>query len=73
MERKSVPIYARYVDPRELNTTPEMAFIRAREIDRRQLVRRQSLYKIIAAWMVTLPCAASLAALTFMVLSRFAG
>lgn len=73
MERKSVPIYARYVDPRELNTTPEMAFIRAREIDRRQLVRRRSVYGIVGAWMITLPCAASLAALTFVTLSYFTG
>ena len=72
MERKSVPIYARFVDPRALNTTPEMAFANAREADHRRLIRRQSVYRIMGAWMVTLPCSALLAALVFFVVSQFA-
>jgi len=73
MERRSVPIYARYVDPEALNQTPEMAFANAREVDRRRLIRRRNVFKIIGAWTVTLPCAASLSALFFFILSRFAG
>lgn len=73
MERKSVPTYARFVDPKALNTTPEMAFANAREIDGRQLIRRKSVYRIVGAWTVTLPCSAGFAAAVFFVLSRFAG
>ncbi|KFL28956.1 inorganic phosphate transporter [Devosia riboflavina] len=72
MERKAVPIYARFVDPRALNATPEMAFANAREADHRRLIRRQSVYRIMGAWMVTLPCSALLAALVFFVVSQFA-
>lgn len=72
MMRKSVPIYARFVDPRELNATPEMAFANAREADHRRLIRRRSVYGIMGAWMVTLPCSAILAALVFFIVSRFA-
>lgn len=72
MERKSVPIYARFVDPRALNATPEMAFANAREADHRRLIRRQSVYRIMGAWMVTLPCSGLLAALIFFVVSKFA-
>lgn len=71
MERKSVPIYARYVDPRALNATPEMAFANAREADHRRLIRRRSVYGIMGAWMVTLPCSAFLAAVIFFVVSSF--
>lgn len=72
MERKSVPIYARFVDPRALNATPEMAFANARDADHRRLIRRQSVYRIMGAWMVTLPCSAALAAFVFLAVSHFA-
>lgn len=72
MARKSVPIYARYVDPRALNATPEMAFAKARDADHRRLIRRRSVYGIMGAWVVTLPCSASLAALIFFIVSSFA-
>ncbi|MBO9587567.1 inorganic phosphate transporter [Devosia sp.] len=72
MERKSVPIYARFVDPRALNATPEMAFANAREADHRRLIRRQSVYGIMGAWVVTLPSSALLGALVFFLVSRFA-
>lgn len=71
MARKSVPTYARYVDPRALNATPEMAFSNAREADHRRLIRRKSVYGILGAWIVTLPCSALLAALIFFVVSHF--
>lgn len=73
MQRKSVPIYARFVDPKALNATPEMAFANAREADRRRLIRRRSVYGITGAWMVTLPCSAALAGLVFVIISRLAG
>lgn len=73
MERKAVPAYARYVDPNALNQTPEMAFANDRDIDRRQLVRRKNVFKIVGAWTVTVPCAALLSGLLFLLLNSFAG
>lgn len=73
LELKSVPIYARHADPKALNETPEMAFARSRESDRRRLVRRKSFYRILGAWTITLPCAAGLAAVIYLALNGLTG
>lgn len=71
MEVVSVPRHARHIDPAALNATPEEALSRARKRDGRQLVRRQQVLGIAAAWVVTVPASGVLSALVYMVISLF--
>jgi len=64
----AVPVNARFVDPTQLNATPEDALANARQVEGRLLVRRQHVYSIFAAWIVTVPASALLSAVLFFVL-----
>ncbi len=65
MEGTAVPVNARFVDASQLNATPEEALANARQVETRLLVRRQHVYSIAAAWVITVPASALLAALLF--------
>ncbi len=65
LEFTAVPIHAKHIDPAALNATPEAALAKERKGARRMLVRRQHVTGIAAAWVVTVPAAALLAALLF--------
>jgi len=54
-----------FLEPARLNKTPEAALQNHRKRERRRLVRRQHAYGIAAAWIVTVPAAAGLAALLY--------
>lgn len=71
MEFSSVPVNARFVDAGQLNATPEEALSRARKTERRLLVRRQQVFGIAAAWVVTVPASAALSALLYFALDLF--
>ncbi|UYO00740.1 MAG: inorganic phosphate transporter [Devosia sp.] len=73
MEGSAVPVNARFVDPGQLNATPEDALSSARKVERRLLVRRHHVYSIAAAWVVTVPASAALAGVLFLVLRLFIG
>jgi len=73
MEGNAVPINARFVDASQLNATPEEALANARKAESRLLVRRQHVYSIAAAWVVTVPAAAVLSALLYFGLSHIIG
>ncbi len=64
----AVPVHARFVDPEMLNRTPEEAISSERKLARRRLVRRQHVLGIAAAWVVTVPLSALLAAALYFVL-----
>jgi PiT family inorganic phosphate transporter len=64
----AVPIHAKHVDPATLNATPEDALSKERKTERRKLVRRQHVTSIAAAWIVTVPASAVLAAILFWLL-----
>jgi PiT family inorganic phosphate transporter len=64
----AVPVHARFVDPEMLNRTPEEAISSERKLARRRLVRRQHVLGIAAAWVVTVPLSALLAAVLYFVL-----
>lgn len=64
----AVPIHAKHVDPAALNATPEDALSRERKSERRKLVRRQHVTGIAAAWIITVPASAVLAAVLFWIL-----
>ncbi|QYO75366.1 inorganic phosphate transporter [Devosia salina] len=65
MEGTAVPVNARFVDASQLNATPEEALANARQVETRLLVRRQHVYSIAAAWVITVPASAALSALLF--------
>jgi inorganic phosphate transporter, PiT family len=71
MTGAAVPIRASLVDAAMLNDRPEQALARERRNERRYLVRRLKLAQIGAAWLVTLPASALLAALFYRVLLAF--
>lgn len=73
MEGNAVPVNARFVDPHQLNDTPQEALANARLAESRLLVRRQHVFGIAAAWVVTVPAAALLAALLYFGLHVFIG
>jgi PiT family inorganic phosphate transporter len=50
------------LEPSQLNATPQEALRNYAKRERRRLVRRQHVYGIAAAWIVTVPAAAALAA-----------
>jgi PiT family inorganic phosphate transporter len=65
----AVPIHAKHVDPAALNATPEAALSLERKSERRKLVRRQHVTSIAAAWVITVPASAVLAAVLFWILN----
>ena len=69
MQGAAVPLRAQLVDPSTLNATPRQAIARERRSDRRFLVRRLQALRIGAAWIVTLPAAALLAAVLYRLLN----
>jgi PiT family inorganic phosphate transporter len=73
MEGTAVPVNARFVDPSQLNATPEEALANARQSETRLLVRRQHVYGIAAAWVVTVPASAILSGSLFLGLSLLIG
>nr|WP_295886101.1 inorganic phosphate transporter [uncultured Devosia sp.] len=73
MTGAAVPMRASLVDAATLNDRPEDALARERRNERRYLVRRLKLAQIGAAWLVTLPASALLAALLYRVLLAFTG
>jgi PiT family inorganic phosphate transporter len=70
MKGAAVPVATEFVDASMLNDTPEQAIERERRYNRRYLVRRFKVARIFAAWIVTLPAAAGLAAVTYWLLDR---
>ncbi|WP_338719894.1 inorganic phosphate transporter [Devosia sp. XK-2] len=66
MEGSAVPINARFIDPSQLNATPEEALANARRAETRMLVRRQHVYSIAAAWVITVPAAALVSAILYL-------
>ena len=65
LDFSAVPIHAKHVDPSALNATPAEALANERKSERRMLVRRQHVTSIVAAWIITVPASAVLAALLF--------
>ena len=62
----AVPVNARFVDASQLNKTPEEALLNARQVESRLLVRRQHVYSIFAAWIVTVPASALLSGILYL-------
>ena len=73
LDFSAVPIHAKHVDPAALNATPEDALSKERKSERRKLVRRQHVTSIAAAWIVTVPASAVLAAGLFWALDLLIG
>lgn len=73
MNGAAVPIRAGMVDASTLNDRPEQALARERRNERRYLVRRLKVAQIGAAWLITLPASAILAALVYRVMLAFTG
>ena len=73
MKGNAVPVHARFVDPAMLNATPKEALSKDRQQTRRRLVRRQHVLSIAAAWVITVPASAVLAAVVFLVLNALVG
>lgn len=73
MNGAAVPVRASLVDASTLNDRPEQALARERRNERRYLVRRLKVAQIAAAWVVTLPASAILAATVYRVLLAFTG
>lgn len=57
----------------KLNKTPEAAIKNFQKRERRRLVRRQHLYGIAAAWLITVPAAGMLAGLIYLLTSSLVG
>lgn len=73
MEGAAVPVNAKFIDASQLNATPEEALANARKTEGRLLVRRQHVYSIGAAWVVTVPATAALSGLLYFGLSLIIG
>ncbi len=73
MEGTAIPVNGRFVDAAQLNATPEEALANARKVERRLLVRRQHVYSIGAAWVVTVPASAILSGLLYLGLNLIIG
>lgn len=71
MNGAAVPVRAKLVDASMLNDRPEQALARERRNEKRYLVRRLKVVQIGVAWVVTLPAAALLGAVTNRVLHLF--
>jgi len=61
-----------FLEPSRLNATPEEALIHSQKRERRKLVRRQHVFAIAAAWVVTVPAAGLLAGVIYQVMRFFA-
>lgn len=68
MKGAAVPVETEFVDIAMLNDTPQQAIARERRYERRYLVRRFKVARIAAAWLVTLPASAALAAVAYLLL-----
>ena len=73
MHGAAVPVRANMVDAAMLNDRPEQALARERRSERRYLVRRLKVAQIGAAWLITLPASAVLAAFGYLVLNALIG
>ncbi len=62
-----------YLATPKLNATPEEAVINFQKRERRRLVRRQHVFGIAAAWIVTVPAAGVLAALCYALMRTVVG
>jgi PiT family inorganic phosphate transporter len=62
-----------FLEPSQLNNTPEKALTNFQKRERRKLVRRQHVLGIAAAWIVSVPATAMLAAVFYAVMAAFAG
>jgi PiT family inorganic phosphate transporter len=65
MHGAAVPVAAEEIDPTSLNDTPQQAVARERRSNRRYLVRRFNVVRIAAAWLITMPASALVAAIIF--------
>ena len=62
-----------FLEPSQLNNTPEKALTNFQKRERRKLVRRQHVIGIAAAWVVSVPATAMLAGMFYVVMAAFAG
>jgi PiT family inorganic phosphate transporter len=62
-----------FLEPSKLNTTPEQALTNYQKREKRKLVRRQHVVGIVAAWVISVPATAMLAAALYAVMVAFAG
>jgi PiT family inorganic phosphate transporter len=62
-----------FLEPKRLNETPEMALLNYQKRERRRLVRRQHVLGIAAAWVITVPASAILAAVLYRVMWSIGG
>jgi PiT family inorganic phosphate transporter len=62
-----------FLEPARLNETPEQALLNYQKREKRKLVRRQHVLGIAAAWVITVPAAAALAAALYLLMHRIAG
>ncbi|HSP25121.1 MAG TPA: inorganic phosphate transporter, partial [Saliniramus sp.] len=62
-----------FLETSKLNKTPEDAIANARKREKRRLVRRQHVVGIAAAWVITVPAAATLAGVLYLLMDAFAG
>lgn len=62
-----------FLEPSRLNETPEMALLNYQKRERRRLVRRQHVLGIVAAWVITVPASAVLAAVLYRVMWSIGG
>jgi PiT family inorganic phosphate transporter len=62
-----------FLEPARLNETPEQALLNYQKRERRKLVRRQHVLGIAAAWVITVPAAALLAAGLYALMRWIAG
>jgi PiT family inorganic phosphate transporter len=62
-----------FLEPARLNETPEQALLNYQKRERRKLVRRQHVLGIAAAWVITVPAAALLAAALYALMRWIAG
>jgi inorganic phosphate transporter, PiT family len=62
-----------FLETSKLNKTAEDALANARKREKRRLVRRQHVVGIAAAWVITVPAAATLAGVLYLVMEAVAG
>lgn len=62
-----------FLETAQLNETPEKALVNYHKREKRKLVRRQHVVSIAAAWVITVPAAALLAAGLYLLMRTMAG
>ncbi len=62
-----------FLETSKLNKTPDEALLNFQKRERRRLVRRQHVFGIAAAWVITVPAAGLLSALLYLVTNALAG